>query len=163
MHKDMTLKPWSRRTMYFSDAQTHPLLSASACRAPLRLGSQQQSCFGTQYVWEGRGVGMRWGGVGASVGSGSKLLEDVRRAEPGSCLAVSAFRRSLAVYTDPANTPTAGANAVPGEGSAHPGTHLMLELLSLYKVGALCSSELLKKWVNKSAAPRWRCWGFFCL
>lgn len=79
--------------MYFSDAQTHPLLPASACRAPLRLGSQQQSCFGMQYVWEGRGVGMGWDGVGASVGSGSKLLEDVRRAEPGSCLAVSALRR----------------------------------------------------------------------
>lgn len=48
-----------------------------------------------------------WGGVGASVGSGSKLLEDVCRAESGSCLAVSALRRSLAVYTDPANTPPA--------------------------------------------------------
>lgn len=102
-------------------------------------------------------MGVGWGGAGASVGSGSQLLEDVRRAVPGSCLAVSALRRSLAVYTDPANTPPAGADAVPGEGSAHPGTHLMLEIPSLCKVGALSPSKLLKTWVNKSAAPRWRC------
>lgn len=85
-------RPWSlsRRTVNFSD-ERHALLSFQhlARRAPLRLGSQQQSCFGMQYVWGasgGWGVG-RWGGwsgVGASVGSGSKLLEDVRRTESGS-------------------------------------------------------------------------------
>lgn len=37
----------------------------------------------------------------------------------------------------------------------------MLELPSLYKVGALSSSELLKKWVNKSAAPKMEMLGGF--
>lgn len=152
MHKDMTLAPEQTHREFFR-RMTHPLLSASACRAPLRLGSQQQSCFGMQYVWKRRGVG--WGGVGASVGSGSKLLEDVRRTESGSCVAASALRRSLLLSTSTLQTPCWGETAYYlGKGCARSQIHWMLEVPSLYKVGALSSSKLVKTWVNKSAAPR---------
>lgn len=104
MHKDMTLEPEKTHHVFFRRADTPSppsicMQSTTAAWQPAAELLRYAVCLGGSGGRDGGGVV----GVGAWVGSGSKLLEDIRRAEPGSCLAVSALRRSLAVYTDPAN------------------------------------------------------------
>lgn len=99
--------PWSlsRRTVNFSDAWH--TLSSQHLHAEPHCGLAASSRAASVCSMFGS-IGGGWGGVGASIGSGSKLLEDVRRTESGSCLAVSALRHSLLLSTSSLQTPCWG-------------------------------------------------------